>query len=51
MVTLPRDNDAQAMVDNATSALAGRGSRMAPGKKPTGGRPEAITRRLQKMNK
>lgn len=46
-------NPDQAMVDNATSALAAKGSRMMPNApKPKGNpRNEAITRRLAKMRK
>lgn len=46
-------NPDQAMVDNATSAMAAKGSRLGPNApKPRGnGRNEAITRRLAKMRK
>lgn len=46
------DVETQAMVDNATSMLASKGSRMKtpPGQgKPKGGRTEAIGRRLAQM--
>lgn len=42
-------NPEQQMVDNATSALRARGSRMTPRKPSGNGRMEAITRRLSQL--